>query len=355
MRLLAISDNYIPAEFMRRGFDCLHEQGVQVEVRSWEQPTLIDLQQANLAIEQGGPNAVALPPELTAGIEAFEIICVQFCPLGEQVLKSATGLKAIGVLRGGTENVAVDWATQRGIAVLNTPGRNARAVAECTLGLILTEVRNLARGHAALKAGRWTREFPNRDFIPELNGRTVGLVGYGAVARLLAGYLQALGCRILAYDPYVQEDTSPVEMVDLERLLDQADVVSVHARLTEATRHLIGPAELERMKPTAVLVNTARSGLVDEQALIRVLKAGRLAGAALDVFDEEPLPDGHPLLELENVTLVPHLAGSTIDAFLNSPHLLAQHLRRMLAGEERLPIVNGVKPADELVSGTTGS
>ncbi len=349
MRLLAISDNYIPAEFMQRGFASLQAQGVQVEVRSWEQPTLIDLQQANLAIEQGGPDAVDLPPELTVGIEAFDILCVQFCPLGKQVLDAATGLKAIGVLRGGTENVAFNVATQRGIVVLNTPGRNARAVAECTLGLILTEVRNLARGHAALKAGRWTRDFPNRDFIPELNGRTVGLVGYGAVARLLAGYLQALGCRILAYDPWVQGDTAPAEMVPLERLLDEADVVSLHARLTEETQHLIGPAELERMKPTAVLVNTARSGLVDEPALIRMLEAGRLAGAALDVFDEEPLPVGHPLLELENVTLVPHLAGSTIDAFLNSPHLMAQHLRRMFAGQEPLPIVNGVTPNRELV------
>jgi D-3-phosphoglycerate dehydrogenase / 2-oxoglutarate reductase len=349
MRLLAISDNYIPAEFMRQGFAPLQELGVQIEVRSWEQPTLIDLQQANLVIEQDGPDAVALPPELTDGIEAFDILCVQFAPLGRATVAAASGLKAIGVLRGGTENVAVDVATGRGIAVLNTPGRNARAVAECSLGLILAEVRNLARGHAALKAGHWTRDFPNRDFIPELNGRTVGLVGYGAVARLLAGYLQSLGCRILAYDPFVHGDTAPAEMVDFERLLREADVISLHARLSEETRHMIGEAELRLMKTTAVLVNTARSGLVDEQALIRVLQQGAIAGAALDVFDEEPLPPEHPLLRLDNVTLVPHLAGSTIDTFRNSPRLMAQHLRRMLTGQQPLPIVNGVPPNRELV------
>lgn len=344
MRLLAISDNYIPAEFMRQGFSSLEQVGVQVEVRSWEQPTLIDLQQANLAIEQHGPDAVELPARLTGDIGDFDLVCVQFAPLGRAVLEAATRLKAIGVLRGGTENVAVDLATQRGIAVLNTPGRNARAVAECALGLILAEIRNIARGHAALKAGRWTRDFPNRDAIPELNERTVGLVGYGAVGRLLAGYLQALGCRILAYDPLLHGGAEPAELVDLETLLRQSDVVSLHARLSDETRHLIGEAELRLMKPTAVLVNTARSGLVDERALVQALQRGAIAGAALDVFDVEPLPPDHPLIRLDNVTLVPHIAGSTIDAFRNSPKLLAAHLARLLAGHRPVPIINDVQP-----------
>jgi D-3-phosphoglycerate dehydrogenase / 2-oxoglutarate reductase len=344
MQLLAISDNYIPAEFMRQGFASLEELGVRVEVRSWEQPTLIDLQQANLALEMHGPDAVALPPELTDGIEHFDIICVQFAPLGQRTVAAASNLKVIGVLRAGTENVAVPLATERGIAVLNTPGRNARAVAECSLGLILSEVRNIARGHAALKSGHWTRDFPNRDDIPELNERTVGLVGYGAVARLLAGYLQALGSRILAYDPFASGDTAPARMVDLPELLRESDVVSIHARLSEETRHLIGADQIALMKPTAVLVNTARSGLVDERALVDALQRRAIGGAALDVFDQEPLPADHPLIRLDNVTLVPHIAGSTIDAFRNSPKLLAGHLRRMLTGDRELPIINGVQP-----------
>ena len=232
----------------------------------------------------------------------------------------------------------------RGISVLNTPGRNARAVAECTLGLILSEVRNIARGHAALKAGRWTRDCPNRDTIPELNEKTVGLVGYGTVARLLAGYLQAMGSRIIAYDPFVSGDTAPAEMVDLDTLMRQSDVVSIHARLSAETHHLVGDRQLRLMKPTAVLVNTARSGLVDEPALVRVLQERRIMGAALDVFDVEPLPPDHPLVQLDNVTIVPHIAGSTLDAFLGSPKLLAGHLRRMLLGQQPLPVINGVQP-----------
>lgn len=344
IRLLAISDTYIPANLMQQGFGPLADVGVSVEVRSWEHPTLVDLQQANLAIEQGGPEAVSLPPELTADVDRFDILCVQFAPLGRAVIESATQLKVIGVLRGGTENVVVDLATQRGISVLNTPGRNARAVAECTLGLILSEVRNIARGHAALKAGRWTRDFLNRDVIPELNEKTVGLVGYGAVARLLAGYLHALGSRIIAYDPFVAGDTAPAQMVDLETLMRTSDVVSIHARLLPETQHLVGERQLQLMKPTAVLVNTARSGLVDEPALVRVLQERRIMGAALDVFDEEPLPPDHPLVLLDNVTLVPHIAGSTLDAFRGSPKLLAGHLRRMLLGETPLPVVNGIEP-----------
>jgi D-3-phosphoglycerate dehydrogenase len=248
------------------------------------------------------------------------------------------------VLRGGTENVDVARATERQIAVLNTPGRNARAVAECTLGLILSEVRNIARAHAALKAGHWTRDFPNHDFIPELNGKTVGLVGYGSVARLLAGYLQAMGSRIIAFDPFVAGETHPAEMVDLDTLMCQSDVISIHARLTEDTRHLVGERQLRQMKPTAVLVNTARSGLVDEQVLVGVLQERAIMGAALDVFDQEPLAPDHPLLGLDNVTLVPHIAGSTIDAFLGSVTLMSGHLRRMLLNERPLPIVNGVEP-----------
>jgi D-3-phosphoglycerate dehydrogenase len=353
MELLAISDLYIPAEFMGRGLSTLQPLGVDVEVRHWQLPSLIDLQQANLAIETGGPDAVTLPDEITRDVARFDALVVQFAPVGGALIERAERLKVIGVVRGGTENVDVATATRRGVSVLNTPGRNARAVAECAMGLILAEVRNLARAHAELKAGRWCRTFPNTASIPELRGKTVGLVGYGAVGRLVAGYLEAFGSRILASDPLCTDDAAPAVLVDLPTLLAESDVVSIHARLTPETHHLIGAAELARMKPTAVLVNTARSGLVDEAALVEALRQRRIMGAALDVFDVEPLPPESPLLVLDNVTLTPHLAGSTLDAFLDSPRLLAGHFRRMLAGDGDLPVVNGVAPRLEC-GGATG-
>ena len=344
MKLLAVSDTYCPASFMREGLASLGELGVEVEVRAWEHDDLVALQEANLAIEQGGPQAVVLPRDVTDAVGDFEILVVQFAPVSGELIEAATRLGVIGVLRSGVENVDVDVATRRSVTVMNTPGRNARAVAEATMGMILAEIRNIARAHACLTRGDWRRAFPNRGAIPELCGKTVGLVGYGSVGRLVAGYLEAFGSEIIAYDPYVQGDPAPARLVDLATLMARSDVVSVHARLTEATRHLIGRAELARMKPTAVLVNTARSGLIDESALIDALAEHRIMGAALDVFDVEPLPPEHPFLTLDNVTVTPHLAGSTRDAFLNSTRLMAGHLTRMLTGQGDLPIVNGVAP-----------
>lgn len=344
MKLLAISDTYIPHEFMRQGFAGLQELGVAVEVRRWEHPTLVDLQEANLTIEQGGPEAVTLPPEVTEDVADFQIVSVQFTPISRSFIQAAEDLKVIGVLRGGAENIDVEFATSRRICVLNTPGRNARAVAECSMGMILSEVRNLARSHACLTSGDWRRSFSNSEAIPELYEKTVGLVGYGAVGRLMAGYLAAFGSRIIAYDPYCQGDPAPAELVDLDTLMSTSDVVSIHARLTDESYHLIGERQLARMKPSAILVNTARSGLIDEEALVRALSERRIMGAALDVFDTEPLPPDHPLLQLDNVTITPHLAGSTVDAFRNSPKLMAGHLQRMLHGQRPLPIINGVEP-----------
>lgn len=395
MRLLAISDTYIPADFMRDGLSELKDLGVGVEVRHWGHDNLIGLQQDNLAIETGGPDAVVLPDGITRDLATFDIVVVQFAPISSSFIKRAESLKLIGVLRGGVENVAVEYATQKGISVMNTPGRNARAVAECTMGMILAEIRNIARSHADLKRNKWHRSFPNSDAIPELCGKTTGLVGYGAVGHLVAGYLKAFESRVIVYDPYfahakrgadtprgegvpplypeavpASNNGKPVlsaaeripsprkvsqnnalrrhykpEMVELEYLLKNSDVVSLHARLTDESYHLIGEKELAMMKPTAILVNTARSGLVDESALIKALEQKKIAGAALDVFDEEPLPADHPFILLENVTITAHLAGSTIDSFKNSPRMMAGHLKNCLTGGKDLPIVNGVKPA----------
>ncbi|MCX7044809.1 MAG: 2-hydroxyacid dehydrogenase [Candidatus Sumerlaeota bacterium] len=344
MKLLAISDTYIPAHYMSEGLKDLAPLGIEVSVRHWGHPTLVGLQEANLLIEQGGPEAVALPPEVADNVADFDILVIQFAPVSRRFIESAKRLKVIAVLRGGTENVDVAFATARGIAVLNTPGRLARAVAECTMGLILTEIRNLARAHARLVQGRWERAFPNSVEIPELLGKTAGLVGYGAVAQLVAHYLQAFGARIIAYDPYFKGDPAPAKLADLETLLRESDIVSLHARLTKETERMIGAAQFAMMKPSAVLVNTARSGLVDEAALVQALQDRRIMGAALDVFDVEPLPPDHPLLKLDNVTLTPHMAGSTVDGFRNSPRLMAGHLARMLRGEKNLPIINGVTP-----------
>jgi len=211
--------------------------------------------------------------------------------------------------------------------------------------MILAEIRNIARSHASLKSNNWQRSFPNSEAIPELCGKTIGLIGYGAVGHLVAGYLKAFESKIIAYDPHFTGDPGPVKLVSLEFLMKNSDVISMHARLTKESYHLIGEKELSMMKPNAVLVNTARSGLVDEQALVRALEEKRIAGASLDVFDEEPLPADHPFIRLENTTITAHLTGSTIDSFKNSPRLMAGHLRDCLTGCKDIPIINKVQPS----------
>ena len=343
-KLLAISDHYIPQRYMEEGLASLAEYGVETDVFSWEHETLEELQEANLKIELGGPDAVSLPDELHQIVDQYDMIVTQFPPIPKRLIETAKQLKLIGILRGGVENVDVETATQRNIAVFNTPGRNARAVAECTIGLILAEIRNIAKGHAALKQGIWTRDYPNKSDIPELLGKTVGLIGFGAIGRLVAKFLDAFGANIIVYDPFYSSDDKNITSVDLEMLMRMSDIVSIHARYLPETHHLINRELLQMMKPTAVLVNTARSGLVDEKALIEILKMRKIAGAALDVFDNEPLLNDSPFLALDNVTIVPHLAGSTMDAFRNSPKLFAANLIRCLQGEKNLPVVNGIVP-----------
>lgn len=216
-------------------------------------------------------------------------------------------------------------------------GRNAHAVSDFAIGLLFAETRNIARAHAAVKQGTWRKSFPNSDDIPEITGKTLGLIGFGYIGRLVAQKLRGFDLRILVYDPYVSEETLQAyqaENVSKETLFAEADFVSVHARLTDGNKGMIGAAELNLMKPTAILINTGRAGLIDEDALYRTLQAGKIAGAALDVFWTEPVQAGSRWLELDNVTVTSHIAGATSDALTNSPYLLTRDINKLLSGGE---------------------
>lgn len=343
MNLLAIADNFIDEETMYNGLKDLEKIGVNVEVRNWYHENQEALQRDNLLIEQNGPGAVELSDELLKDLDKFDMIIVQFAPVSKKVIDKAKNLKLIGVLRGGVENVAIDYAREKNIAVLNTPGRNARAVAEFTMGMILGEVRNIARSHYSLKNNEWRKDFPNSSYIPELNGKTVGIVGFGHIGQLIAGYLKAFGSKVIAYDPFFKGEFEGVKIVDLDTLLKQSDVVTIHARYTKDTHHLIDEKELSLMKENAVLINTARSGLVNQEALVKALKEDKIFGAAIDVFDKEPIPEDDEILKLDNITITPHIAGSTKDAFSNSPKILANILKGIIDGEKNVSAINNVE------------
>jgi len=251
-----------------------------------------------------------------------------------EMIAAAPKLRVIQKIGVGVNTIDLDAARARSIAVCNLPGTNARAVAELTLALMLAVLRRLPRFDAAMRRGEWL-DPELQDGIGELGGRSVGLVGYGAIPRLLAPVLIALGCRVI-YASRTSLPDAVGEWRRLDALLAEADVISLHLPLTDDTAKLIDAAALARMKRGAVLINTARGGLVDQAALTEALASGRLAGAGLDVFVHEPHDASDALFRLPNVVLTPHIAWLTTGTFDRSFALAAENCRRLAAGETLL-------------------
>lgn len=232
----------------------------------------------------------------------------------EELMAGAPQLSVIGRAGVGVDNIDVDAATRRGIAVLNAPGANTVSAAEHTVALLLSLLRKIPWAAASMKQGRWDRkQFPGT----ELRGKRLGLVGLGRVGAHVASIARVFGMKVVAHDPFLPEARAKelgIGLVGLDELLRTADVVSLHVPLTDETRGLMNCERLQMMKPTAVLVNTARGGLVEDTALLEVLDEGRLAGAALDVFEPEPLEEHSPLRQSDRILLTPHLAASTAEA-----------------------------------------
>ena len=341
VKLLGIGELFIPHQHIKKGFAGFERRGVRVETLDWKLSGFQELQTINHLVEKEGSGAYDPPGYIREAVRDADIIVTEFCPIGKGLIDECANLAVIGVLRAGIENVDVAHATAKGILVYNTPGRNADSVADFTVGLLIAECRNIARGHHGLKNGRWIREYPNSGSIPDLPGKTVGIVGLGEIGRKVARRLAGFDVRILAHDPFVKEPPDGVAMTSLEQLMAESDFVTIHARLAPETEKLIGRDLIEKMKPTAHLINTSRSGLVDEQALYEALRDRRIQGAALDVFDMEPPGKDSPLAALDNVTLTPHMAGGSNDAFFNSPRRLADEMIGLWEGRQSRFIVNG--------------
>ncbi|WP_417711173.1 2-hydroxyacid dehydrogenase [Roseibium aggregatum] len=287
---------------------------------------------------EGLKEYMGTPEQVLAHLGDAPILVTHLAPVSRSVFEAAPDLKLVAVSRGGPVNVAMDAAATHGVLVVNTPGRNASAVAEFTIGAILAETRNITRGHDALRKGDYRGDLYRADVTgDELSEMTVGIIGYGAVGTRVVRLLRAFGTRILVCDPYVQlsadDADAGVEHVSLEAVLRQSDVVSLHPRVTEETRGMIGARELAEMKPGAVLVNTARGPLMDYDALYDSLETGHLGGAMLETFAIEPTPPDWPLLQLPNVTLTPHIAGASLKTVRIAAAKAAEEVRRWLDGE----------------------
>ncbi|SNS36602.1 2-hydroxyacid dehydrogenase [Sphingopyxis indica] len=267
----------------------------------------------------------AVASEITALLHVLTPVTAEF-------IASAPELRLIQKLGVGVNTIALDAAREAGVAVCNMPGTNSQAVAEMALSLMMAVLRRTCFFDARTRAGEgWTADPSELDAVGEVAGRTVGLVGFGHSAQRLAPVLAALGAKIVYTTR--SEKALPYQYLPLDRLLVQSDIVSLHMPLTDETRGAIDPFA---MKKGAVLVNTARGELVDEAALVRALSTGHLRGAGLDVFGEEPLPRGNPLLGLPNVVLAPHIAWLTPETLVRSLTVAYENIRRLEAGEPLL-------------------
>jgi D-3-phosphoglycerate dehydrogenase / 2-oxoglutarate reductase len=282
---------------------------------------------------------VDVRPELATGdlvgvIAPYDALVVRSqTKVTANVIEAGENLKVVARAGIGLDNVDVEAATRRGVMVVNAPQSNIVSAAEHALALMLAQARNIPQADAALKAGKWER---SKWQGVELQGKTLGIVGIGRVGALVAGRASGFGMRIIAFDPYVPKDRAKemgVELMPtLEALLVQADFVSIHLPRTPDTEGLIGERELALCKEGARLINTARGGIVDEEALAKALEDGRLGGAALDVFAEEPTTES-PLFGFESVVVSPHLGASTTEAQDKAGTSVAEMVRLALQGE----------------------
>jgi D-3-phosphoglycerate dehydrogenase len=271
-----------------------------------------------------------------------EMVITQLAPFSRGMFFKLPDLKFVAVSRGGPVNVDMNAARDAGILVVNTPGRNASAVAEFTLGAILAETRLIRSGHESLRKGEWRGELYRADKTGrELSEMTVGVVGYGNIGTKVVRLLRAFGTKVVVYDPYVQlsadDRNADVEHVSFDDLLSRSDVVTLHSRVSEETRHMMNAESFAKMKPGAIFVNTARGPLCDYDALYEALVNGPLGSAMLETFAVEPVPADWPLLQLPNVTLTPHIAGASVRTVTYAAEMAAEEVRRYIAG---LPPVN---------------
>lgn len=248
----------------------------------------------------------------------------------ERLLKACPDLKMIAVLGVGTDNLDLGAASRLGIRVTNTPGFSAVSVAEHTLALMLAAARKIPEHEKELRAGRWTR-LP----MTQLNGKRAGIIGFGNIGRQFAGLARGIGMKVWAWtfhpSPRRAEEAG-IQFVEFDQLLAQSDVIAVTIKASEKTQGLISRQALEKVRPSCILVNTARASIVDTPALIEALRKGKLAAAALDVYDQEPLPAGDPLLSLPNVVISPHNAGMTPEAIERGNEMLVENIISFLQG-----------------------
>ena len=323
----------ITAPFTKSGLKELRDAGLEVDHHSWLETGMLHMGESLLQTITDG---------------TYDIVIVEGDEIKEDIIEQ-TELKLIGSVRGSPNNISVQAATAKNIPIIAVPGRNTIAVAEHTIALMLAQARNIVATERFLKNDFFVDDF--KDFGNmythlmgfELFGRTAGVIGLGQIGFEVAKRLQAFGVEILVLDPYA--DSGKVKevggkSVELDELLKTSDIITIHCPSTDETRGMLGAKEFEKMKKTAILINTARASITDEYALRDALKSGVIAGAGLDVFSMEPVDSDNEFLELDNVTVMPHMGGNTVETVQRQSNSIVAGILAFLKGEKPPNILN---------------
>lgn len=341
MKILVVGDSFVPIPVFKRGFGPL-ERDHHVQYYQLDETRGQDRRTASMRSIR---EYLGSPDQLAERVADADILVVHGAPVTAEVLEAGGRLQLVCCARGGPVNVDIDAASARGIPVVNTPGKNADAVADQTIAFMIMLARGFPRAQRFLLDGGRLGEsaYEGAQFLGhELGGHVLGLVGYGNVGRRVRERAVAFGIDVLVYDPFVRVDIRDgVRQVDsLRELLSAADFVSIHVRASADTENLMGPDEFAAMKDGSYFINTARETLVDEGALFAALKSGHLAGAALDVVRSRSGHGRHPLLGLDNTIVTPHIGGATHETLLRGVTMVAAEIDRFCNHEPMQSVVN---------------
>jgi D-3-phosphoglycerate dehydrogenase / 2-oxoglutarate reductase len=340
MKITVVYDAYIPEEYFRKAFASLSKQHEVRFVKLDELRRDTPETDSEKAIREYSGSA----KELAGLMKDEDVLVVHVAPVTEEVLQASANLKAVFCARGGPVNIDVASATRRKILVVSSPGRNADAVADFALGLMIALSRNLLRGTDLVKGRlQFNREEYEALFGHELGGKTLGLVGFGNVGSRVATRALGFGMEVLVYDPFVEKssfEAPGITAASLDDLLRSSDYVSVHARESPDNENLIGAEQFGLMKPSAYFLNTARGSLVDEAALYDALVSKKIAGAALDVMKQEPMDPKSPLLTLQNVIVTPHIAGASYEVRFRGAEIAGRQVEKWAAGQPLTGVLN---------------
>ena len=341
MRILVVGDSFLDTSTFERGLSGLDRDHTLEFLQIDESQPFV----ANTASERVIREYAGTPRSLVERMDGVEVLVVHGAPVTDQVLDASSRLRLVCCARGGPVNVDITAASERGIPVVTTPGKNAEAVAEQTIAFLIMLARGFPRAQRFLLAGGELGEstFEGAQFLGrELSSQTLGLVGFGHVGRAVSRRARALGMHVATYDPFVKlaADEQTKQVDELAQLLALADFVSLHARSTEDNENLFDGPRFAAMRSGSFLINTARETLVDEQALDAALTSGHLGGAALDVVRPTDHPGPHPLLRHDNVVLTPHIGGATEETLLRGASMIAEEISRFSAGDQPHHVVN---------------